>query len=205
MSPSTAPETVSVDSFPVVGVGASAGGLEAFTRLLRCFPPAPGLALLLVQHLDPTHDSLLVDILGRETAMPVRQGTEGMPVEVNNVYVIPPDTRMGVESGLIKLYPRGERKAPHMPVDHLFRSLSSAGRVEALAFRRRLQQVFRVGRGEFSDRVGDSSGIGPSQVPGMLPLAEPRSIRLIVSRNPRDFSRPPGRKTLADLRSEQDF
>ncbi len=84
-------------------------------------------------------------------------------------------------------------------------SLSSAGRVEALAFRRRLQQVFRVGRGEFSDRVGDCSGIGPSQVPGMLPLAEPRSIRLIVSRNPRDFSRPPGRKTLADLRSEQDF
>lgn len=112
-------------TFPVVGVGASAGGLEAFTRLLRHLPARPGLALLLVQHLDPSRDSLLGEILSRETAIPVRVAADGMPVAADHVYVIPPDARMGVEAGVIRLQPRGGHAAPHHPVDFLFRSLAA--------------------------------------------------------------------------------
>ncbi|MBK7978306.1 MAG: response regulator [Deltaproteobacteria bacterium] len=108
----------------IVGVGASAGGLEAFTRLLESLPPRPGLALLLVQHLDPTHESLLAGILSRVTDLRVLTAVEGMPIEADHVYVIPPGARMAVAGGLIHVEPRGDRAAPHLPVDHLFRSLA---------------------------------------------------------------------------------
>jgi two-component system CheB/CheR fusion protein len=110
--------------FPVVGVGASAGGLEAFTRLLKSLASPPGVALLLVQHLDPTRDSMLAEILTRETELPVILAVEGQQIEVNRIYVIPPDTRMGARDGRIHLEPRGERATPHLPIDHLFQSLA---------------------------------------------------------------------------------
>src|SRR3954469_25358362 len=74
---------------PVVGIGASAGGLEAFTRLLEHLPVTTGMAYVFVQHLDPTHASLLPDLLARVTTMPVREITNGMPVKPNQVYVLP--------------------------------------------------------------------------------------------------------------------
>src|SRR5438132_12266751 len=77
--------------FPVVGVGASAGGLEAFARLLEHLPADPGLAIILAMHLDPHHESLLADILGRSTKMSVAQARDGMAVKCNHVYVIPPN------------------------------------------------------------------------------------------------------------------
>jgi two-component system, chemotaxis family, CheB/CheR fusion protein len=125
MSHPFTPQSEHADSFLVVGVGASAGGLEAFTRLVKALPPAPGMALLLVQHLDPTHASMLADMLGRETSLPVLQAADGMSVEKDHVYVIPPDTRMTVVDGLICLNPRGDRNVMHMPIDHLFRSLAA--------------------------------------------------------------------------------
>src|SRR6516225_1427083 len=76
--------------FPVVGVGASAGGLEAFTELLETLPPNPGLAVLFVSHLDPSQKSFLPEIVGRVARTPVREVTEGVAVAVDHVYMIPP-------------------------------------------------------------------------------------------------------------------
>ena len=76
--------------FPIVGIGASAGGLEALQLLLKRLPPSTGLAFVVVQHLDPKHESMLVDILSRATAMPVSQATDGVLVEPDHVYVMPP-------------------------------------------------------------------------------------------------------------------
>ncbi len=109
---------------PIVGIGASAGGLEAFTEVLRHLPPTPGVALILVQHLDPHHESLLTGLLSRMSPMPVHEATDGMPVEPDHLYVIPPDASMAFARGRLMLRPRSESHGPFMPVDHLFRSLA---------------------------------------------------------------------------------
>jgi two-component system CheB/CheR fusion protein len=111
--------------FLVVGVGASAGGLEAYTELLEGLPANPRLALLLVSHLDPEQKSHLAPILSRVSRMPVHEVTEGMAVEADRVYVIPPGTNMAMSDGHLTLSPRPPRPVPHMPIDHLFRSLSA--------------------------------------------------------------------------------
>src|SRR5512133_2840400 len=92
--------------FPVVGIGASAGGLEAFTELLKNLPLDTGMGFVLVQHLDPQHESALVDLLARATSMPVREVTNNLRVEANHVYVIPPNTNLGIAHGVLKLQPR---------------------------------------------------------------------------------------------------
>ncbi|HEY9516033.1 MAG TPA: chemotaxis protein CheB, partial [Gemmatimonadaceae bacterium] len=79
---------------PVVGIGASAGGLEAFTQLLSHLPADTGMAYVLVQHLAPAHESMLAELLGRQAVIPVTQVTDGMRVEPDHVYVIPPNTSM---------------------------------------------------------------------------------------------------------------
>jgi hypothetical protein len=111
--------------FPVVGIGASAGGLEAFTELLESLSPDPGMAFLFVSHLDPHHKSHLTEIFGKVTSMAVREVAEGMAVEANNVYVIPPGTNMAITDGRLTLTPRSPTTGPHMPIDHLFRSLAA--------------------------------------------------------------------------------
>jgi two-component system, chemotaxis family, CheB/CheR fusion protein len=116
-------ETVS-DAFPVVGVGASAGGLEAFSQLLQSLPAETGMAFVLVQHLAPQHESILPAILSRSTAMPVRQAEESMPVEPNHVYVIPPGQDMLIHDGRLALRPREPSERPHMPVDLFLRTLA---------------------------------------------------------------------------------
>ncbi|HEX9163143.1 MAG TPA: chemotaxis protein CheB [Thermoanaerobaculia bacterium] len=108
----------------VVAVGASAGGLEAFTDLLSAIPADTGLAFVFVQHLDPHHESLLADILTRAASIPVEQVTEGMRVESNHVYVIPPDREMTVSKGILHLAPRAS-DMPHRPLDVFFRSLAN--------------------------------------------------------------------------------
>jgi two-component system, chemotaxis family, CheB/CheR fusion protein len=95
-------------SFPIVGVGASAGGLEAFSQLLRYLPVDSGMAFVLVQHLDPDHESALTEILARAAAMPVREAKDKVVVQTNHVYVIPPDKRLTVERGRLRLEPRGQ-------------------------------------------------------------------------------------------------
>jgi len=111
-------------SFPIVGVGASAGGLEAFTQLLKSLPLDTGMGFVLVQHLDPEHESALTQILARATALPVGEITDDQPVEPNHVYVIPRDTNLSIAQGVLKLGPREKTRAPHRPIDSFFESLA---------------------------------------------------------------------------------
>src|SRR5216110_974633 len=89
--------------FPVVCVGASAGGLEAFTQLLGALPTDTGMAFVLVTHLSPSHASHLADILSRATQMPVNEVKDEPKVQPNRVYVIPPDRSMIIGDGVLKL------------------------------------------------------------------------------------------------------
>jgi two-component system, chemotaxis family, CheB/CheR fusion protein len=111
--------------FQIVGIGASAGGLEAFTQLLRQLPSDPGMAFVLVQHLDPSQPSFLREALAKTTGMTVSQPDDGTLVEPNHVYVIPPGADISMRHGLLVLSPRRrERRSPHLPVDFLFASLA---------------------------------------------------------------------------------
>src|SRR5437879_9985208 len=83
-------------SFPIVGIGAAAGGLEAFTKLLQKLPDDTGMALVLIQHLDPKHESILTALLSRATTMPVQEVAHKMRILPNHVYVIPRNTNMGI-------------------------------------------------------------------------------------------------------------
>jgi two-component system, chemotaxis family, CheB/CheR fusion protein len=111
-------------SFPVVAVGASAGGLEAFSNLLRALPPDPGLALVFIPHLDPTHESAMVELLARITQLLVHQAAEGMQVQPNSVYVLPPNCDMTISEGVLHLAERAGGRRYHMPIDTFFRSLA---------------------------------------------------------------------------------
>jgi two-component system CheB/CheR fusion protein len=113
-------------SFPIVGVGASAGGLVAFEAFFSGMPADvdPGMAFVLVQHLDPDHASILSDLIRRCTRMPVYEVEDAMVVKVNCVYVIPPNHEMAYSNGTLHLLepvvPRGHR----LPIDYLFNSLA---------------------------------------------------------------------------------
>jgi two-component system CheB/CheR fusion protein len=119
--------------FLVVGVGASAGGLEAFTELLKALPSKPGLALLVVSHLDPAYKSELPTLLSRVSQMPVHEVTQGMAVEADNVYVLPPGASMAMTDGHLNLTPRPPRPVVHMPIDHLLRSLAEIQKARSVA------------------------------------------------------------------------
>lgn len=121
---SPARASVSSTSFPIVAIGASAGGLEAFSNLLRALPAEPGIALIFIPHLDPTHESALVELLSRTTRLPVRQATEGMRVDFNTVYVLPPNSDMTIADGALHLLRREAGRGAHMPIDTFLRSLA---------------------------------------------------------------------------------
>src|SRR5947207_12968654 len=117
---------------PIVGLGASAGGLEAFTELLKSLPLDTGLGFVLVQHLDPQHESALSHLLTRATSMPVREVTNNLRVEANHVYVIPPNASMGIERGVLKLEPRPQTGGPHRSIDFFLESLARDQRERAI-------------------------------------------------------------------------
>src|SRR5215469_13943742 len=117
--------------FPVVGVGASAGGLEAFTHLLKALPANPGMAFVLAPHLDPTHESAMTELLSRATRMTVSQVQDGIRLKPNQVYVIPPGQDMTMSDGVLRLA-RRERAGLHMPIDTFFRSLAAELRSNAI-------------------------------------------------------------------------
>ena len=114
------------EPFPIVGVGASAGGLEAFSQLLEALPANPGLALVLVQHLAPQHESALPALLGGVTPLPVVQVKDGMRVEADHVYVIPPNVHMSIVDHTLQLVPRPEDRSQYTPVDSFLHSLAEA-------------------------------------------------------------------------------
>src|SRR5690348_15437675 len=101
--------------FPIVGIGASAGGLEAFAQFLAGLPEKTGMAFVLVQHLDPQHESLLAEILAPMSKLPVETVHDGIAVQPDRVYVIPPNTSMELQDGRLRLLAR----APglHLPID----------------------------------------------------------------------------------------
>ena len=111
---------------PVVGIGASAGGLEAFTELLQALPGNTGLAFVLIQHLAPEHESPLTDLLAKATDMPVAEVTDGMRVEPNHVYVIPADTDLSLMDGLLHTRRRKTTAGRHLPIDYFLRSLAES-------------------------------------------------------------------------------
>ena len=119
-------------SFPIVGVGASAGGFEAFVEMLSALPADCGMAFVLIQHLDPTHESMLAPLLARKSALPVARVTDRMAVEPNHVYVIPPNAKMGIEDGLLKLVKRAAAGEKNMPIDYFLQSLAAHRKDEAI-------------------------------------------------------------------------
>jgi len=127
----TLPAPTKVDAvIPVVALGASAGGLEAFERFLRAMPPDSGMGFVVVQHLDPTHPSILAEILQRSTTMPVVEATDAMAVLPNRVHVIPPNRDMSIAHGVLSLSLPSEPRGHHLPIDSFFRALA-ADRAEA--------------------------------------------------------------------------
>jgi len=114
----------------IVGVGASAGGLEAFTQLLNQLPVDTGFGFVLVQHLDPKHESALAHLLTRATAMPVQEVTNNLRVQPNHVYIIPPNANLGIAGGILKLQPRLNHRVAARSIDNFFKALAKdqAGR-----------------------------------------------------------------------------
>jgi len=113
-------------SVPIIGIGASAGGLEACTALFSHLPLDTGAAFVLVQHLDPTHESVLPDLLSRITRIPVSSVRDRMKVVPNHIYVIPPNTNMTVSNGVLNLQPREGKgtSGRYRPIDQFLESLA---------------------------------------------------------------------------------
>jgi two-component system CheB/CheR fusion protein len=119
--------------FPVVGIGASAGGLEAFSQVLNIFPADSGMALVLVQHLSPKHESMLAELLTGSTAMRVVQISDGMTIEPSHVYVAPPGSQVAIRhDGRFHLAPRPADHTQHTPIDSFLRSLAEYAQERAV-------------------------------------------------------------------------
>jgi two-component system CheB/CheR fusion protein len=116
-------ESPAVSGITIVAVGASAGGLEAFSEMLRALPTDTGMAFVLVQHLDPNHESILAELLSSRTTMPVCLIQDQVKVKSNQVYVIPPDKTMVVDGEKLTLTARGD-PPNYKPIDIFFTSVA---------------------------------------------------------------------------------
>jgi two-component system, chemotaxis family, CheB/CheR fusion protein len=120
-------------SFPVVAIGASAGGLEAYKEFFLPLPSDTGMAFVLIQHLDPSHESLLTGIIATTTSMPVEQVKSGVTIRPNHVYVIPPNALMALSGGVFQLSPRGKTPGQHLAVNFFMHSLARERKTGAIA------------------------------------------------------------------------
>jgi two-component system CheB/CheR fusion protein len=133
MTKRSAPAVVPTDAtIPVVGIGASAGGLDPISELLSSVPPASGSAYVVVQHLDPMHKALLPELLQRVTRMPVSEVEDGMLVEADHVYVIPPNHDLSLEGRRFVLMPPAGLRGHRLPIDSFFLSLAEHSREYAV-------------------------------------------------------------------------
>ncbi len=114
------------DPFVVVGLGASAGGLQALEAFFSALPKTDGAAFVVVIHLDPSRESEMAEILGRSVPLPVTQVTEAVEVERGHVYVIPPNRNLAMEDGQLRLEPLEDERRRRRPIDHFFRTLGEA-------------------------------------------------------------------------------
>jgi two-component system CheB/CheR fusion protein len=119
------------NDFRIVGIGASAGGLDACRNFLDALPAECGMAFILIQHLDPTHESMMVDLLAGHTLMTVLQATEGMRIDRDHLYVIPPGTYLSVKHGALHLSEPHARHGARLPFDFLLNSLAADYRTRA--------------------------------------------------------------------------
>ena len=110
--------------FTIIGVGASAGGFDAFTEFLHGLPASPNAAIIFVQHLAPNHSSSLALLLGAQTPIPVLEATEGARIAANRVYVVPPNVQMELVDGHLHLGQRPDDRSQYNPIDFFFRSLA---------------------------------------------------------------------------------
>ena len=109
--------------FFIVGIGAT-GGIKACQQFLGSLANDTGMAFVFIHHLSPTRESILAEIYGRATSMPALEVKDGMQIRRNHVYVIPPNTRMGLCDGVLKLLPRLEQERLSFPIDFFFSSLA---------------------------------------------------------------------------------
>jgi len=123
--PRTDDKTPKQSAFPIVGVGASAGGLECFKNFFGSLPSDCGMAFVLIQHLDPTRESLTAELVGTYTHMQVTQAEDGMPIEANHVYVIPPNKYLSVRDRTLRLSAPSAPRSLRMAIDHFFDSLAA--------------------------------------------------------------------------------
>jgi len=128
------PDSTNPEGFPIVGIGASAGGLAAFEAFFSGMPNDvdPGMAFVLVQHLAPDHHSILTGLLQRYTRMKVFEVEDGMEVQINCAYIIPPNRDMAFFNGTLQLLEPAEPRGHRLPVDFLFRSLAHDQRERAI-------------------------------------------------------------------------
>ncbi len=123
-SPAGKPLRKVKEKFLIVGIGASAGGLEALEQFLGNVPENSGMAYVVIQHLDPTQKGMLPELLQRTTSMKVNQVADRMPVKVNCVYVIPPNKSMSILNGVLHLFEPVETRGMRLPIDFFLRSLA---------------------------------------------------------------------------------
>jgi len=121
-----------LNTFPVVAIGASAGGLKAFEELLSALPPAPGMAFVLVPHLAPQFESHMPEILARSTRLPVSEVKNGERVSPNRIYIIPPNRAMLIKKGVLHLSSSGHKSDWRNPIDSFFRSLAGDQKKRAI-------------------------------------------------------------------------
>ncbi|KTT59832.1 chemotaxis protein [Pseudomonas oryzihabitans] len=119
--------------FPVVGIGASAGGIQALLRFFEALPADCGMAFVVVMHLSPEHQSSLDQILQRATRLPVQQVTQPVPIEADHVYVIPPGFDLTMNDGYLRLNPAERLSGDHVAVDLFFRALADVHKTRAIA------------------------------------------------------------------------
>ena len=120
-------------AFHVVGMGGSAGGLEAFGQFFSHLPPDTGLAFVLVPHLEPTHKGMMPELLGRHTKMQVVEAEDGMEVQPNHVYVIPPNADLAILHGKLQVLEPAAPRGLRMPIDFFFRQLAADQKEKAVA------------------------------------------------------------------------
>jgi len=121
-----------VTGFPIVGVGASAGGLEALEQFFARVPAVSGIGFVVVQHLDPTHKGILVELLQRATRLPVVQIRDGVQVEPDHVYVIPPNKDVSILRGVLHLLEPAAARGQRLPIDFFLRSLADDCREQSI-------------------------------------------------------------------------
>lgn len=148
-------------SLLIVGIGASAGGLKVLKGFVRSLPTQTGMAFIIIQHLDPDHKSLLSELLDRESAIPVKDAKDNLPIEADCIYVIPPNAYLEIEGNRLKLVTPTENRGYRKAIDHFFRSL-------AKAYERRCAGIVLSGSG--SD---GTAGLKAIKAAGGLALTQP--------------------------------